>query len=57
MRCIDGRVTEFLPDLPIPMRLDLGLTGAAYQMHRLTFAVTADPDIGRQAAKRAWCSA
>ncbi len=55
MRCIDGLVTELLPDLPVPVRLHLRLAGAAHQMHGLTFAITADAHVCRQAAKRAWC--
>ncbi len=45
MRCIDGLFTEFLPDLPVSMSLDLRLARAAHQMNGLTFAITADSDV------------
>ena len=47
MRCIDGLVTELLPDLPVTVSLHLSLAGAADQMDRLTFTVTADADVRR----------
>ena len=47
MRCINGLVTELLPNLPIPMRLHLCLAGSAHQMNRLALSATADPNIRR----------
>ena len=46
MRCIDGLVTEPLPDLPFPMRLHLRLAWAAYQVDGVAFTVTANPNVG-----------